>query len=124
MVVVTYSLQNIKINEHKVIAVQYAQQLNAWIKAQKETDWNSFIPYSGYSYCFNTAPITSWPAQQIVSPPCASTDFSLGGLYKRETTLTSLGTPPDKIQIDITVSWYEAGRSFTSPLHTNLSRWE
>lgn len=127
MVVVTASLRNMKVSEHKIVASQYAKQLMSWISVQKESDWVSFIDnYTsaspGKTYCFNDETI-SWPVPNIAS---SCTDSSLGSpaIYKREATLTSSGAPVSQVEINITIEWNDAGNTFSVPINTVLSRWE
>ncbi len=127
MVVVTASLRNMKVSEHKIVASQYVKQLMSWITVQKENDWVSFVDnYTsaspGKTYCFNDETI-AWPVPNIASP-CA--DFSLGSpaIFRREATLTSSGTPTSQVEINITIEWNDAGNTFSVPLNTVLSRWE
>ena len=46
------SLQNLKVQEHKILATRYAEELLEWLRGEKEVDWNKFINYRG-NYCFN-----------------------------------------------------------------------
>lgn len=131
MVVVIYSLQNMRISQHKVVATQYAQQLVTWIRTQKEVDWNSFV--SNYTsivsstFCFNATPITP-PA----SPPPGTDDcgnnYSLGtpALFKRWATFTTNNQPQPltQIRIDVTVQWKETVNTYKVPLTTVVTKWE
>lgn len=57
----TSSLRDMKINEHKILAVKYAEELIEWIKAEKEIDWNQFISQRMNKYCFNNQLSDNWP---------------------------------------------------------------
>ncbi|MDO8498060.1 MAG: type II secretion system protein, partial [bacterium] len=40
--VTTVSLRNLKISERKIIATRYMEDVASWLRAQKESDWNTF----------------------------------------------------------------------------------
>lgn len=130
MIVVVYSLQTMKINQHKIVATQYAEQLSTWLRTQKEIDWNDFV--SRYSmvypvesvFCFNTTPV-----QPLVLPPgsdCSANDYGLGSpaIFKRWVTITRGDAAPTKIEVNVTVEWKDAGNTYSVPLNTVLSRFE
>ena len=47
-----YSLGVMKTNENKVYATHYADEVNEWLRNQKESDWTTFSAKSNQSYCF------------------------------------------------------------------------
>jgi len=112
------SLRNLKIQEHKILATRYAQELLEWLKGEKEADWNQFTTYRG-TYCFNSSSITNWP-----TPGNCSTNSFLNELYKREVTLTPQGNPPYQINLSIKVSWEEIGQNYQIPLNNVFTIWE
>ena len=117
-------IRNTKINERKVIAIRYAEELLEWLRAEKDIDWNVFTthaPTAGQEYCFNADP-SGW----INSPPCL---YELDSLYKRTVKLTGLNTPPPdnttyQVNVEVVVEWLESGSIYNVPLHTTFSIWE
>src|SRR5437870_221912 len=57
------TLRDAKVNEHKIIASRYAQELNEWLGSEKETDWSIFYNTrasgAGTKYCFNNLTLNS-----------------------------------------------------------------
>lgn len=100
--VVTVSLRNMKFNEHKIAASHYASQLSDWLATQKEIDWIQFTGFAG-TYCFNSPNITSWGSLGA----CGASSYSLNSTYKREVTLSNVGSPPYQVNVTITVSWQD-----------------
>ena len=41
-------LRTMKVNEHKVMATYYAEELREWLKSEKEADWDAFSQKAGY----------------------------------------------------------------------------
>jgi len=123
---VTASLRNMKINEHKIIATRYAEELQEWLKSEKEIDWNIFSTSRIGTYCFNNPiPISSWPA----AGACGVNDFSgISGInpaiFKREMILTVTGNPVTQVDAVITVSWKEVNQTFNVTLNSVFNPWE
>ncbi len=127
MVVVTASLRQMKTSEHRIVAAQYAEELNSWIKTQKETDWTAFIDnYTtsdpGKTYCFNDE-IIAWPEPNIATE-CSAYTLGSPNLYKREVNLIRIGNPATQIEVNVFVEWNETGNTYSVPLNTVLSRLE
>ena len=114
------SLRNLKIQEHKILATRYAEELLEWLRGEKEADWNQFTTHSG-PYCFNSSPIpmSNWPT----SGNCPPASF-LNNLYKREVILTPQGSPPYQVNVSITVLWQELGQTYQVPINTVFTVWE
>lgn len=115
----TASLRNMTINQHKLLAVRYSNELDNWLRSQKEVDWNVFIAkssLSGTTYCFNTSPITAWG----VGSGDSSYDCNFNGLspnfYKREVTLSN--STSATVNISIIVSWNELGIGYSESSNT------
>jgi len=111
------SLRNLKVQEHKILATRYAEELLEWLRGEREADWNQFTTHTG-TYCFNSSPITSWGN----SGNCSG--YSLNNLYKREVTLTVQGTPPYQVNISIIVSWQELGQTYQVTINSIFTIWE
>lgn len=120
--VVTASLRNMKINEHKIIASHYAEELLEWFRGEKETDWNNFVTSQitnfkqSDPYCFNDQEI-SW----LSVSSCQNT--FLDSLYKRKAWFVITETTQN-VNVYINVSWQELGQTFTVPLRSTFSIWE
>ncbi|MFN4212440.1 MAG: hypothetical protein ACK4FL_00525 [Microgenomates group bacterium] len=118
--VATASLRNMKINEHKILATRYAEELLEWLRGEKETDWNTFISRSNNTtYCFSISPITSWPSQGS----CSGYNGLNPAIYKRELTLTTVGGGI-QVNVSIVVSWQELGNTYSVPINTVFTVWE
>ncbi len=119
--IMTLSLRNTKINEHRIIATHSAEEVLEWLRGEREVDWNSFITKSsaspGLTYCFNSSP-PAWPGSTG-----ACTNYSLRGMYKRQVTLTS-DSSQISIGVSISVSWVEVGTMYSTPINTTFSIWE
>jgi type II secretory pathway pseudopilin PulG len=114
------SLRNMKINEHKILATYYAEQLLEWVRDQKEADWMAFLSKSaegsGKKYCFNSTTL-SWPSEG------QCTTYGLLSFFKRDLKLvtTSSGS---QINATVTISWQEVGNNYQVPLATVFTVWE
>lgn len=118
--VTVVSLRNMKINEHKILATHYGEELIEWLRNQKEADWTTFSARSG-NYCFNESPI----ADTFVSEG-ECTNPGLAGVFKRDLNLSypNVGGPVTQVNVKVIVSWQELGNSYQVPLTTVFTRWE
>jgi len=125
--VVSISLMNMKINEHKIIATRYAQQAIEWLTAEKEDDWVVFTnrdtqgDSNPTTYCIGSL---NWTQQRS----CINPDdlFGTPGIYIREMEITDiLADPVTQVNVTVTVSWQEAGGlTYSVPVNSVLSVWE
>ncbi len=127
--VVTVSLKNMKTNEHKILATRYAEELQEWLRSEKEIDWNVFTVHSsaspGSTYCFNSAISPIWPG----AGACAGFTGVVGSdnpqIFKRQAVLVSTGANPvSQVTAQITVSWQEANQPFQVQLNSVFNPWE
>ncbi|EKD96191.1 MAG: hypothetical protein ACD_24C00151G0001, partial [uncultured bacterium] len=90
---VTNSLFTTRINEHKILATHYAEELREWLRGAKEQNWVDFsINHNVGGYCFDTSPIPitftsnklDW-GNQCMSAHCEAGECNL------------LGQPPNNI---------------------------
>lgn len=120
--VVTASLRNMKINEHKIIASHYAEELLEWFRGEKETDWNNFVTSQITNfdeddpYCFNDQEI-SWLSVSF----CQNT--FLDSLYKRKAWFEK-NEAKTQVNVSINITWQELGQTFSVPLKSTFSIWE
>lgn len=124
----TMALSRIQFANHQSQARSFAQEGLEWVRGERDKGWDDFVGQAssgGQTYCLNTNPLTDWPS----SGNCDATDFSLGGLFKREAVLTIMDPPPaippnQKVQAQITVSWQESGQTHKSEQATYLTKWK
>lgn len=114
--ITTFSLRDIKIQEHKILATRYAEEASEWIKQEKEDDWQIFATHNG-DYCLKDPII--W-----TSNLCSSYDLGTPGLFKRDLTISRSGDPIDKITTVLTVSWLENGLPQNVVLKSVYHLWE
>ena len=112
-------IRDMKFNEAKIIATRYGEEINEWLRMEKEIDGNEFINKSNNTYCFNgdLSFSTSWPS----SGPCDSNDYSLAGKYKREVTLETSG---NQIESNVTVSWRAFSETKQIIVQTIFTLWQ
>lgn len=121
--IVTYMVRTAKINEHRILATRYGEELLEWARAERDIDWNAFTANADSAgstvYCFDTTPPT-WTG--AVSP-C---NYDLDSNFKRTMTLRSLQAAGYIFQVDvsITVEWLEGGKIFTVPVNSTFATLE
>lgn len=120
--VTTFSLKNMKISEHKILAAHYAEEGIEWVRWEKENDWEVFVlkdtpSGTGTLYCLNSL---TW------SIGSCGANYTLGAppLFKREVTLTNSGTPASRVNIEVVVSWIEGSQTMNIRVKTVLNLWE
>lgn len=133
--VLTASLRVSKINEHKILAKHYADELYEWLKSEKEQNWGGTttdtqstftkIASQADGYCFNSSPITEWTTPTEYD----SCLHNLKGLFRRHVVLTPLAvsdTDPyiDRVQVSIIVDWSDYGNTYVVPINSVFSVWE
>lgn len=125
--VVSVSLRNLSISEHKVYASHYATELIEWVRSQSQDDWNAFVnthaPASGQTYCFNSVDINDWGS----NGKCTDLNGLSPDIFGREVTITGINSSCGftcQARIEVTVMWKEAGIGLTVPVSTVISVWE
>ena len=114
--ITTFSLRNLKIQEHKIIATRYAEESSEWVKQEKEDDWQVFASHNGTNYCLNSL---SW-----TNGLCSTYSLGTPGFFKRDLILSISGNPTDKITTVLTVSWLENGVNQNVILKSVYNLWE
>jgi len=114
--ITTFSLRNLKIQEHKIIATRYAEESSEWVKQEKEDDWQVFASHNGTNYCLNSL---SW-----TNGLCSTYSLGTPGFFKRDLILSISGNPTDKITTVLTVSWLEKGVNQNVILKSVYNLWE
>lgn len=119
---ITTTLRLSQLNQHTVMAIHYAEELQEWISTEQEDSWEQITARAasspGYTYCFNeqiTYSIfgSSWPPRES----CDQTTLDYHGIqgtqptiFNRELTLEHYGSPPTRVQSTVRVSWRELGK--------------
>ena len=115
----TISLNRAHYNQNRILATRYADELEEWMRGEKESNWSTFVSHSsvapGTTYCFNSLTL-SWP----VSGTCGST-YGLNSRFKREVVLSGTGS---QVKAQITVQWKEGNKINSVPLDTVFVLWE
>lgn len=114
----TLSLKQTQYNKDKIIATHAAEELEEWLRGEKESDWSTFTTRSsdvGSVYCFNDSDL-SWPA----TGSCEDS-YSLNNQFKRELTLTTSG---EEVSVTINVSWKDGANTFNVPIDSLFTSWE
>jgi len=114
--ITTFSLRNLKIQEHKILATRYAEEASEWIKQEKEDDWEIFKSHYDTYYCLNSL---NWDTGE-----CTLYLLGTPGLFKRDLTISRSGDPTDKITTILTVSWLENGVEQNVILKSTYNLWE
>lgn len=119
--VVTVTLQQNTLQINKLKARHYTDQLQEWIREEKEVDWLTFVTRASNNvYCFeNEEP--SWGATVTTGSDCPL----LNAFYKRYVAFTTTGSGANaQVQAVIKTDWQEVGNSYTTSIHTLFSQWQ
>lgn len=115
------SLKSARVNENKILATHYGEEVREWVRGEKEVNWNNFIAKSGDPakiYCLNSI-IISWPSEGS----CQQDDYSLLGKFRRELSLFYLASQ-NQVQAAITVSWKDGINKYRVLTKTIFARLE
>jgi type II secretory pathway pseudopilin PulG len=119
------TLRNMIINEHKIVATRYAEELSEWLRSEKEADWNLF--YTNVSACGLTARCFTSVAgseDQAWTNSCNPNCTLIDNLYSRTVDFTAVVGPPPQVNVTVKVSWQELGNTYTVPIKTGFSLFE
>ncbi|KKP51970.1 MAG: hypothetical protein UR42_C0010G0009 [Candidatus Roizmanbacteria bacterium GW2011_GWA2_33_33] len=114
--ITTFSLRNLKVQEHKILATRYAEEGIEWVKQEKEDDWQVFTTHTGTNYCLNTL---SW-----TSGLCSTYSLGTPAFLKRDLLITNSGSPVNRVTTNLTVSWLENGIEQKVVLKSVYNLWE
>lgn len=113
------SLRAAKESQNRILATRYAEELEEWMRGEKENDWSTFEDRSsaapGTTYCFSSTTL-SWPT----SGTCGSS-FALGSKFKREAKLVDGGT---YVEVEISTYWNNGQLESVVPIDTIFSPWD
>lgn len=121
------SLRNLKINEHRILAIRYSEELSEWLQSQKEVDWSAFINHvhdngcqpgniCTVTFCMNSL---NWNTRGT----CANNGLS-PPIYQRNMDFTDINGQGTQAKATITVSWSESGGSYSVPVVVQFAVWE
>lgn len=116
LTITTFSLRNLKIQEHKILATRYAEEGLEWIKAEKEDDWQVFAGRTDNFYCLNSL---GW-----VAGICNSFTLGTPSIFKRDLIIRGNGNPIDRVTAELTVTWQENGIDQKVVLKSVYKLWE
>lgn len=132
---VTSSLRRMQVAEHRLYASHYAEELLEWIRAEKETDWATFVSRdttgSGTVYCFNGSlnflgPTPTWPVENV---QCENYSGVTGGpqtipkIFKRYAVITQENVPTTQMNVQIVVEWQEGNQFYSVPLNSVFTQY-
>lgn len=118
---ITTTMRLTQLNQHTVMAIHYAEDLQEWINAEQATNWDTLVDKAsadGLVYCFNNRLTydSSWPTQTGSCTNYQGMSDIPPQIFKREVTLKKFGTPPTRVQSTVRVSWKELGKT-----HENIT---
>jgi len=121
------SLRNMKANEHKILATHYAEELQEWLKGQKEADWQEFLTNAGQKSgdCFNQAEI-AWATADTACSFNGMVGSDGPKIFKRRVTFDP-GSPAltdTEVAVSIAVEWQDLGVGYSVPLNSVFTLWE
>jgi len=110
----TVAIRNANFAKNQATATKYAQEGMEWLRSQRDQGWDAFVSHSGPS-CLNEL---TWAG---TAGFCSSSNYSLGGMFKRQVVLFNL---VDKIQAKVIVSWQDAAGTHQSELTSYFTKWQ
>lgn len=125
------SLKHMKVNEHRMLATRYAEELAEWIRTEKDINWDNFVSKAGgnngNTYCFNDqiTSATDFPAVGNCAAPYYTGITGTNPLiFKREVTLTKQGSPVYQVNVTVLTEWLENGVPYSVPIQQVYTIWE
>lgn len=125
----TLSLKRAQFNQRKIFATRYAQEVDEWMRGEKESNWTAFLALSDTTYCMNSS-ISSCSLTDTCwdeSTACGSSSYTLAETsnlnngYKRNVTLTTVGS---RVDVHVVVEWKDGPNTFEVEVDNSYSRWE
>lgn len=123
---VVTSLVKMKVNEHKMRATFYSEELKEWLNSQRESDFTAIQGAAG-TYCINTQLANnSTFAGFAAAASCNACPFTgITGLqpliFRRCLVLTNVTAT--QIRAQIQVSWQDAGQTYTETIESIYTSW-
>lgn len=120
----TYSIKNTIVSQHKVLATHYGEELQEWLRGEKEAGWEPFVGKAGNPtaliYCVNTLPAD---ISGLTAGSGCGSSYALNSLFKRELRMTR-DDDSTQVTVFITTSWLEGNNVLQVPINTVLAVWE
>lgn len=114
-----FSLRNSKFAQDKTRATRLAQELQDWLRGQRDVDWEAFVGgFSLGTYCVNSIP-SDIGGLVAVTGSCPS--YSLQSRFKREMTVTNIAANGNSMTYEISVYWRDAGTVHKAQIATVLA---
>jgi type II secretory pathway pseudopilin PulG len=119
------SLRRMQTTEHRLYATRYAEELLEWVRAQKETGWESFVAdytsETGTLYCFNGDidfynPV--WPPAGLGTCDYDGIGSKDPRIFKRYLILTAPTEDLRQVNVQIVVEWRDGNQFYSVPLNT------
>jgi len=125
------SLRNLKIQEHKILATRYAEELLEWLRGEKEENWGGELYNISNPVDSFTEKVSQWGSDQTIcfnsldwnnTSPC---NYSLDQFFKRSASFTwNPGNYIYQVNVAILVEWQELGQTYQIPINTVFTVWE
>ena len=127
----TATLHNMQATEHKIIATRYAEELSAWLRYKKESNWGAFYTSASpvnpgdtsVSYCFDGPISDTWPSPNTTCLSNGITGSNNEKIYKRMATLTVDSSIP-QVNATVVVSWSDGNATNNITMRTAYTLWE
>ena len=130
----TISLRRTQFNIRKINATRYSEEVEEWMRGEKESNWAEFLARSDQTYCMNEDMYLCsgkedgaggcWDVNTACDGP---DDYTLGendelnNGYRRNATLTTDGT---RVNVVITTEWTDGPNVYDVTITSAFSRWE
>ncbi len=103
----TISVSNSSFAKNKNSASKYTEELNEWLRSERDRDWNFFSSSaSAGSWCF---PSLSWTSGRSHSGNCGASDKIQGTIFTRYVIFSyNPLVDPNTVSVDVTTSWNDS----------------
>lgn len=108
----TASLKSAGFSRSKSLSVRYAEEAVELARGIRDGGWENFLSFSNKSWCLNKT--GTWTENNGSCP------VNIDNIYTRSVTFT---WQDPKMKIDVSVSWQDGGKTFTTDTTTYLTQW-
>ncbi|MEK6952488.1 MAG: type II secretion system protein [Nanoarchaeota archaeon] len=116
------SVRNLKNSENKILASRYAEGLIEWLRGEKEADWDDLKTNRLGIWCFKDEPIIDWPSSQ--SPLGCQNQKINNLLFQRKASISVSDTDPNRLLVEVNISWNEGEEIITIPVNTLFEQYD
>lgn len=120
-------IMTVRINEHRLRASHYVEEVVEWLNGEREADWEVFESFSstgGTVYCINQPLAINNTLATLATGACTSNGLT-PAIYHRELTLSKDSlTTATRVAATIQVTWIEDGVQYVEQIQTGYSVWE